>query len=142
MNFNKDRKSNVKFIGMIPLVFLLSGCDDDSSSPSETAIWNEYSQRIVIVQDNGNVQNSEDRFISYDYSLDTLSIEAKELLPKINTTSSELSCANDGVTYEVTITDDTGLDRDYLSNNKACNDVVAEFVDTGDLDDLIQLLSN
>ena len=136
----KDRKSIMKLLRMIPLVLLISGCNDDSSSSNEISIWDESSQRILIVQDNSNVPNTENRFITHDFSLDTLSPEAKDILPQIKTKNTELSCVNDGVTYEVTITDSSGLETEYLSSNRACNNVNAIFLDTSDLDNLISVL--
>ena len=130
----------MKLLKIVPLVLLISGCNDDSSSSNEASIWDESSQRIVIIQDNGNVPNTENRFLTHDFSLDTLSTEAKEILPEIKTKNNELSCVNDGVTYVVTITDSSGLEKEYLSSNRACSNVSAVFLDTNDLDELISVL--
>tara|TARA_R110001583_G_scaffold124463_1_gene275895 strand:- start:399 stop:812 length:414 start_codon:yes stop_codon:yes gene_type:complete len=109
------------------LTFLLVACGADStnnvSDDDQQAIWSDVSQRIVIVQDNGNVPDPNERYITYDFSLDSLSTENKNMLQSFTPIASPLSCVEDGVTYELTITDETGINTVYISNNKACNDI-------------------
>ena len=124
----------------------IAGCGGDSSESeaddSSVAIWDDSSQRIVIVQEYGYVQNLNDRYTTYDYSLDTLTKEAKDALYKIRTTSSPLSCMADGTTYVVTVTDSEGLESEYLSSNMACNDEESTYVSSSDISNFIPLLNN
>jgi hypothetical protein len=108
------------------LTFLLIACGADSSNDSnddQTAVWSELSQRVVIVKNNGNVPYPDERYITYDFSLDSLSSENKNMLQSLTAITSPLTCDEDGVTYELTITDEAGINTVYLSNNKACNNI-------------------
>jgi len=105
------------------------------------SIWNEYSERVVFVQDNGNVIESNDRYVTYDYSRDTLTVEAKDALPVIQVVIDGLTCVEDGVTYDITVTSSSGEDKTYYSANKAC-DAAQElnYVKTEEISSLIPLL--
>ena len=108
------------------LTFLLIACGADSSNDSnddQKAVWSDLSQRVVIVQNNGNVPDPDERYITYDFSLDSLSSENKNMLQSLTAITSPLTCDEDGVTYELTITDEAGINTVYLSNNKACNNI-------------------
>jgi hypothetical protein len=107
------------------LTFLLIACGADSSDDNndQKAVWSDLSQRVVIVQNNGNVPDPDERYITYDFSLDSLSSENKNMLQSLTAITSPLTCDEDGVTYELTITDETGINTVYLSNNKACNNI-------------------
>lgn len=108
------------------LTFLLIACGADSSNDSnddQTAVWSDLSQRVVIVKINGNVPDPDERYITYDFSLDSLSSENKNMLQSLTAITSPLTCDEDGVTYELTITDEAGINTVYLSNNKACNNI-------------------
>ena len=96
-------------------LFVLSGCNGNS-----TGIWSDESQRIQIIKDNGNVPSIENRYVEYDYSLDTLSTDALNKISNIKTTKDNLFCSNDGVTYEIIITDGNGMLTTYVSNNRDC----------------------
>jgi len=107
------------------LTFLLIACGADSSDDNndQKAVWSDLSQRVVIVQNNGNVPDPDERYITYDFSLDSLSSENKNMLQGLTAITSPLTCDEDGVTYELTITDEAGINTVYLSNNKACNNI-------------------
>lgn len=107
------------------LTFLLIACGADSSDDNndQKAVWSDLSQRVVIVQNNGNVPDPAERYITYDFSLDSLSSENKNMLQSLSAITSPLTCDEDGVTYELTITDEAGINTVYLSNNKACNNI-------------------
>ena len=104
------------------LTFLLIACGADSSN-DQKAVWGDLSQRVVIVQNNGNVPDPDERYITYDYSLDSLSSDIKNMLQSLTAITSPLTCDEDGITYELTITDEAGINTVYLSNNKACNNI-------------------
>lgn len=135
----------MKIVKLFWLAIVLLGCNDTSSNnkgaTDELFLWNDNAQRIVIVQDNGNTPPSEDRYVTYDYSRDTLTVEAKAFLPTMRLVTDGLSCVEDGTTYEVTVTDSSGLEQTYYSSNKACNDIEdMEFISEADIQHLIPLL--
>jgi len=122
------------------LTLALTACG--ASDPGDL-IWSLSSQRIIIVQDNGNVLHSEERYITYDYSLDSLSANSKNKLSSIRTISTRLTCQEDGTSYKLTITDGSGIGRVYYSNNTACNDTSElYFIETKDITTLIALLTS
>lgn len=133
----------MKIIKLVSLAFILVACSDDSNNQQSVSIWNDDSERIVIVQDKGNTPNSDDRYTTYDYSRDTLTANAKDALPKILSITEPLTCAEDGVTYDVTITSGSGEESTYFSSNMACGDTEGlYFVLVEDIDSLIPLLFN
>jgi len=134
----------MRFVKSLLVVLMLSGCSGDEDGDKlegEMAIWVKDSERIVIVQDNGNVMNSEDRYVTYDYSRDTLTVEAKQILPTIYPVSTGLTCIEDGTTYEISITNGSGLEERYYSSNRACNNTEdMMFVETSEISSLIPKL--
>ncbi|MBL4798735.1 MAG: hypothetical protein JKY50_15050 [Oleispira sp.] len=118
------------------------GSSSDDTQKYQVAMWDESSQRVQIIQDNGNVLNPNSRYVTYDFTLDSLSAKSKETLLTIDTISSPLTCAEDAVTYELIITDETGTDTSYLSNNKACNNIEGlHFIDIEEITLLIEKIS-
>ena len=111
---------------LFPLAFLLAACNDSSLNESGSIIWDDSSQRIVLVKDNGNTLDSDDRYSTYDFSRDTLTSKAKSALRNISTILEPLYCAEDGVTYDVTITTESGVEKTYYSNNSACGELEGE----------------
>lgn len=109
---------------------------------SESFLWNENSQKIVIIQDNGNVPPGSNRYVTLDYSRDSLTVEAQELLSEIGLVSDGLSCIIDGTSYKVTVTDDSGLDTVHYSNTSACNNFGdTKFLSEADIELLILVLA-
>lgn len=129
---------------------LLSACSGSSSDDpvpvippvSSNTVWDDSSERLYIVIDNGNVASGDDRYTTYDYSRDTLNANAVTALLNLTTTTDALSCIEDGVSYEVTITDGSGLETVYLSHNSACNNITPEggFIQADALQMLLSLL--
>ncbi len=106
---------------------------------SEISLWKADSERIVIVQDNGNATV---RYQTYDYSRDTINESARKFMANLMVTEDGLSCINDGVTYFVTVTDGSGIDSNYHSSNAACGDSKnSSYIDTEKIASLIILLS-
>lgn len=133
----------MKYIKPLLIVLLLSGCSSSDNADEDKRIWRDDSERIVIVQDNGNVPNGESRYVTYDYTRDTLTIEAKNILPTISSVSKDLKCDQDATTYKITVTNGSGLEKVYHSNNKACNDTKGMvFVETSEISSLIPNLFN
>ena len=106
----------------------MASCSDngngDESQLSEAEIiriWSDDSERLLIVQDNGNVMDSGERYTTYDYSRDILTKNEKDILVSIETVQDGLSCVNDGVTFEVVVTNGSGQEITYYSDNKACD---------------------
>ncbi len=129
----------MKKVILILSMLLLTAC---GSSDSGLLIWGLSSQRLVIFQDNGNVPSLEGRTRTYDYSLDNLSDKSKNKLYSMRATSSSLACHFDGRLYRITITEDSGLEKNYYSSNSACNDVEKlDYINTKDITDLIALLT-
>lgn len=134
----------MKFLKSLSIILVLSGCSGDEDGDKlegEMGIWAQDSERVVIVQDNGNVMNSDERYVTYDYSRDTLTVEAKEILPTIYPVITGLTCIEDGATYEITITNGSGLDETYYSSNRACNNTEGmRFLKTSEISSLIPKL--
>ena len=128
-----------KLVVLIIAVFLISGCQNETNSSCAGCgayIWTNTSQRIVINKNGGLLPQNE----TFDYVRDTLPNSAELKLKQIRINNTELECWNDGFTYEIVITDETGSDSEYFSNNKACNDVEGKsFVDTQEIEGLIEL---
>jgi len=124
VNLKKDFYMKNIICGVLTFLLIACGADSsDNSNNDQKAVWSDLSQRVVIVQNNGNVPDPNERYITYDFSLDSLSSENKNMLQSLTPIAAPISCVEDGVTYELTITDEAGLNTVYLSNNKACNDI-------------------
>ncbi len=124
------------------LLLFLASCTtgNDNTSTNPNAIWSDTSASIEISQFNGYTPSSENRYTTYSYNTNSLTNFAIEKLSSISLTTVELSCHEDNISYQVSITDDSGATKIYHSNNKACNDYSAlEFVSTEDMEQLIDL---
>ena len=119
------------------ILFFVACAEDEQSEP----IWTDESQRIVITVDNGNVPADASRYQVYDRSLDTLSDTATSMLENMTTTGDDLFCQNDGRTYELSITDESGLETLYGSDNADCGRMEYDgFVEAEWVEDLISEL--
>jgi outer membrane murein-binding lipoprotein Lpp len=133
---------------MISLVILsilyLSGCansDSDSDSNDRLLVPSSEIQHLQIVQDNGNVPPGMDRFIDYSYSRNELPIDVLQKLDEISTATEDLYCSNDGMTYEINITDSLGEIFTYVSNNRDCgreNEIV--FIAVDEIEHILSML--
>ncbi|MEE9302546.1 MAG: hypothetical protein V3U84_02065 [Thiotrichaceae bacterium] len=134
---------------IILMVFtILIGCkttssgDVDITQPPTGEIWNSKSERVFIVDvaDGLELGTSD---IVYDYSRDTLPAAAKTALFNLTTTTENLTCPSDGGYYTITVTENTGLDKLYLSDNKDCGHTenVEGFIKSEDIMALIPLLN-
>ena len=120
--------------------FFAAGCggnDDSSCEGCGEYIWLETSQRIVITRNGGLDPQNE----IHDYVRDSLPVDAKPKLEQIRVNNSKLECWNDGFTYDIVVTDENGMNHDYFSNNKACNNIEEKsFIETEKIEELISLL--
>ncbi len=124
------------------LLFLF-GCGNTNSpnNTTTTLISSSEIQHLQIIQDNGYFHETE-RYIDYNYSLSELSSEVLQKIDEISTTTENLYCSNDGVTYEVNITDSSGEISTYVSNNRDCgreNEI--KFISVDDFEDIIVSIS-
>lgn len=136
----------MRVIALFMFLFCLMSCDMEVGLNNnlwggnrEVSLWKEDSERIVIVQDNGNATV---RYKTYDYSRDTINETARRFMSNIVVIEDGLSCINDGVTYFVTVTDGSGIESHYHSSNAACRDIEnSKYLDTEKIANLITLLS-
>lgn len=119
----------------LPLcVLLIAGCGSDSKL---SGVWGEDSQRFQVDRFNGNTINTEERHTYFDFAKDDLDVEVIRHLSSLSTTYDELSCHNDAITYDVVITDSSGIERQYYSSNRQCGrESDGEFIP---LDELVAL---
>lgn len=129
---------------VVCLVCVLSGCSGSNNTDNDDAsatLWTEESERIFITRFNGYTPSSEEQSSVFDYSRDTLNSDALTHLRTVKTTTENLECIEDGISYDLIITDGTGIERAFFSSNKSCNGVEADsFIEKEDLDRLIELL--
>jgi hypothetical protein len=120
----------------------LSGCgNSDSDSNDRPLVPSSEIQHLQIVQDNGNVTPGMDRYIDYSYSRNELPIDVLQKLDEISTATEDLYCVNDGVTYEIKITDSFGEIFTFLSNNRDCgreNEIY--FIAVDDIEHILSML--
>lgn len=131
----------MKYITTILCTLFISACGTSNTNETE-AIWDYSSQRLVIEYFDGFSPDPSARYKKYDYVRDSLPTEAIESLTEIGVTGEGLTCFSDINYYRVTITADSGLESEYVSNNAACNDLEAKsFVDFGEINALVSVLN-
>lgn len=134
----------MKYIFCLTIISLfISSCDESTVSKSKSGVWGSQSQRIVIERFDGLSFDEADRYILYDLARDDIPDAALHFLGTIGLEELDLSCHQDGVSYDVTITGDNGIEKNYYSSNKSCNhlsDPNARFIAVDDLNTIIQLL--
>ncbi len=133
-----DLKTTILIITSI--LFLIGCGETDSNNSGTTFILSSEIQHLQIIQDNGNVFPEEDRYIEYDYSRSELSSDVLQKFDEISVTIEDLYCSNDGVTYEINITDSRGDIFTYVSNNRDCgreNETI--FISVYNFEDIILL---
>jgi len=129
-----------KILMLSAIAFLLGAC----SEPNETIclncgapLWTAQSQKVVITQKSGNALNPTVTLFEYDRAM--LAANAAAYLVTLKETEFALSCVNDGIQYEVVITDSAGLQKTYLSSNSACGSTgSAKFVATAEMKKLFE----
>lgn len=130
---------NYKAIIIITITLSIIACGDKDQG-SDSKISSSEIQHLQIIQDNGNVPPGENRYTEYNYDLIDLSPDALQAINEISITNENLYCSNDGVTYEVNITDSYGEIFTYVSNNRDCGrDNENAFISTEDIENLILL---
>ena len=140
---NKEIKMNWKIFLLITISILFIGAcgNQDSESNDQSLISSSNIQHLQIIKDNGNVPSGEERFVEYDYEQNELSVNAVQFLDEITTTTEDLYCSNDGVTYEINITDFDDEVFTYVSNNRDCGrDNESFFISVDDIENLILIL--
>lgn len=117
-------------------VFACKESDDGEVVLQEPTVWTIDSERIVI-RENRNSQ-----YTFYDYSRDTLPANIKTKLYALETTDRGIVCRAGGETYEITITDNDGLDRVYASTDGRCGTAYPwdAFIAVGAIDTIVRLL--
>lgn len=129
------------FMIMISFLFFVACGDQDSESNDHPLTPPQNIKNLSIIQDNGNVRPGDTRFIEYDFDQNELSDDAVQLLDEITTTSEDLYCSNDGITYVITITDDNEDVFTYASNNRDCGrENESLFISVDDIENLISAL--
>jgi hypothetical protein len=123
----------------LPLcTLLLTGCGSDSE-PS--GVWSEDSQRLQVERFNGNTPIPEERYTYFDLAKDDLEVETIRHLSSLSTTEDNLMCYSDARTYDVVITDSSGIERQYYSSNRQCGrESDGKFIPLDDLEALNSLL--
>ncbi len=138
---------------VILMVFaMLAGCkttssgDVDITTPPGGIVWNEKSERIYIIHDLTLTYQPREApdYIIHDYSRDMLTPAAKTALYNLSTIPpAEVvdGCMEDVSWYQVIVTDNTGIEREYWSHHKCFyDDVVTNYIEHGEIEALIELL--
>lgn len=117
----------------------LIGCKEDEDGEitlQEPTVWTVDSERLVIRE------NRNSRYTFYDFSRDTLPAKIKTRLYALDTTDMGIVCRAGGETYEITITDNDGLDRVYASTDGRCGTAYPwdAFIAVGAIDTIVRLL--
>ncbi len=127
----------------ISIFFVLIGCTtgNDSDATDHNLIWSTQSTSLIITRFNGYTPTTEERYSKFEYTSQSLPVEIKDILTSVSTTTSELSCQEDAVSYQIDISDKFGITNTYHSNNKACNDYSnLIFIDVIEITQIINLI--
>lgn len=140
-------KAQVKFsAAVVAFSAVLLGCNGSSNVTEDdigTLIWTAQSERILLTRFNGYTVNEEDRYSVYDLSRDTLTAEALEVLDAIKTTVSDLGCSEDQQSFDVVITDGSGMEQTFYSDNRVCNNIEADgFIALEQLNSFVESLND
>lgn len=133
-------------LAIVVCVTALLGCNSSNNtaeSDTGSPVWTEQSEQIVLTRFNGHTVDDADRYSVYDFSRDTLTADALEQLKSIKTTTSDLGCSEDEQSYDVVVTDGSGLEQTFYSANKSCNNIEGDgFIALGQLNNFVESLSN
>ncbi len=106
---------------ILTIVVYLTGCgNSDSTNSDSTLVSPSEIEHLQIIQDNGDVPPGTDRYTEYNYPQSKMSSDVLQKIDKITPTIENLYCSNDGVTYEINITNSREEISTYVSNNRAC----------------------
>lgn len=135
-----------QFAILITLVLFASiGCKEGEDGESgeggevrlrEPTVWTLDSERLVIRE------NRDYQYTFYDFSRDTLPANVKAKLYNLHTTDTGIICRAEGETYQITITDNDGLDRIYASADGHCDDTypMDTFISVTSISNVVTLL--
>jgi len=127
----------MKKLLLILCVPMLYSCDLINKEKEKKFIWTDSSESLNIVPSSGL---SNDDVVVISIAKDDLPPVASDLLKTIRTTTDDLTCIEDGVTYKTTITDESGESEEYYSDNSDCNENDKTFISTEHIEDLVELL--
>lgn len=138
---------NVKVLLMVGVtIFCVIGCNDSNENGSLEAaglIPSSEVSFLQIIQDNGNVPPGEDRYVEYNYSRSELEENMLQAIDEIPVATENLYCSDDGVTYEVNLTDFYGEVFTYVSTNRDCGgEDETAFISIEDIEELLALLNS
>lgn len=136
-------KSSLVIVACITALLGCNNSNNTAESNTGSLVWAERSERIMLTRFNGHTVDDADRYSVYDFSRDTLTADALEQLKRIKTTTSDLGCSEDEQSYDVVVTDGSGLEQTFYSVNKSCNNTEGDgFIALEQLNNFVESLSN
>ncbi|HFU77716.1 MAG TPA: hypothetical protein ENK68_04360 [Epsilonproteobacteria bacterium] len=129
-------------LSIATLILFMVGCDNSNmENNTETIVPSSEIKKLQIIQDDGNVFSSTERFTDYSYDFNEIPSEVLEKIDTISTTSENLYCSNDGQTFQINITDNSDIIHTYVSNNRDCGrENETNFISIDDIEEIITLL--
>ena len=136
----KDSIYTNLFIILFTASIVFTGCGGNKAQPTGTdPISKSDDYYLRIIQDNTIALG--ERFTVYSYPRDQLSSDQMQAIDNLTTTTENLHCVNDGVTYEIKIMDQDGKYDTYVSNNRDCGrEFETQFISVDDIKYLISIL--
>jgi len=126
---------------VISLIFFSACGDQDSEVNDQVFISTSNIQHVQIIKDNGNVFPEDDRYYEYSYDYSELPFNALQVIDEIALTTENLYCSNDGVTYEIIITDNDEEVTTYVTNNRDCGrENESLFISVNDIENFLSVL--
>lgn len=122
-------------ISLLALIGCKEGPDGVVTLTPLPAVWTVDSERLVI-------RENREGYTFYDFSRDTLPAKVKTALYALKTTDQGVVCRAGRETYEITITDNDGLDRVFASTDGRCGDLYpwGSFIAVAAIDNIVRLL--
>ena len=127
------------------ITMLLTACGSTNDIFEKKKIWNEKSEKVEIVQYNGQIQSNEHHIEAYAHSKTNLS---DATLKKLNTIYAfdnlqGMSCAADAITYRVIVFgQNNSLSQFYSANTYCDNTEGKKFIPVVNVEQLIKILEN
>ena len=142
----RNFKMTLLSLGLISTLFI--GCGPDANKVADEVfekakIWTDKSEKIEIVQYNGNVHTTDRRTEIYTNTREKLSSKAEQ---RLNTTYAwenlqGMTCTEDGVTYSIKVSDNNSKITQYYSANIYCNNTKGKkFIPVVNIEKLIEVL--